>query len=42
MLDLIDLIDVAVKIESAGYEFYSKLSKKVNDELSKVFTKLSE
>ncbi|HEW93001.1 MAG TPA: DUF2202 domain-containing protein [Thermotogaceae bacterium] len=42
MLDLIDLIDVAVKIEAAGYEFYSKLSKKVDNELSKVFIRLAE
>lgn len=42
MLDLIDLIDVAVKIEANGYEFYSKLSKKVSGELANVFTNLAE
>lgn len=42
MLDLVDLIDLAVKIEASGYEFYSKLSKKTEDKMAKLFKNLAE
>jgi len=42
MLDLVDLIDVAVKIEASGYEFYSKLSKKVEGKMAELFNDFAE
>ncbi|BBJ27454.1 ferritin family protein [Athalassotoga saccharophila] len=42
MIELEDLLGVALKIESSGYEFYTELAKRSTGESKKLFSSLAE